>query len=203
VNYARRQQYRRLSRAGRAGIPSAAAAALGLFLIAGNAALPGVVLLVVAVVLGLRARHWLSLAGRSRVGARSEDEVRRALARLRDQGWRLRHALRWSGQGDIDSVAIAPSGVGFAIETKTRTYDEHQLGRVREQARWLGRRRRRWCRAGTVPVLCVVRGAGVERYEHGVIVVSIDRLVPALSELAGGRSAAAATRTPGPEEQRR
>src|SRR5689334_19129317 len=38
--------------------------------------------------LGLYARHWLSLAARSRVGARSEDDVRRALAPLQADGWR-------------------------------------------------------------------------------------------------------------------
>ena len=69
------------------------------------------------------------------------------------------------------------------IETKTRRYDERQLARVVEQARWLGRRRRKWCH-GAVPVLCVVRAARVERYEHGVIVVSMDRLVPVLWEVA-------------------
>jgi hypothetical protein len=186
VNYARRQQYRRLSRAGRAGLVSAASVALGLFLIAAGAALPGAVLLAVAIVLGLRVRHWLSLSGRSQVGARSEDEVRRALAPLEGHVWQIRHALRWSGPGDIDSVASAPSGLGFAIETKTRTYDERQLARVREQAKWLGHRRRRWCRRGAVPVLCIVHAAGVERYEHGVIVVSIDRLIPVLCEVASG-----------------
>ena len=45
----------------------------------------------------LRARHWLRLAGRSRVGARSEDEVRRALAPLEAEGWRLRHSLPCRG----------------------------------------------------------------------------------------------------------
>jgi hypothetical protein len=85
---------------------------------------------------------------------------------------------------DIDSVAIVPDGVGFAIETKTRTYDQRQLGRVLEQARWLGRRRRRWCRCGALPVLCVVHAAGVERSERGVVVVSIDRLGPVLWEVA-------------------
>ena len=54
----------------------------------------------VAVVLGLRARRWLSLAGRSGVGARSEDEVQRALAPLRAEGWRLRHPLAWQGRVD-------------------------------------------------------------------------------------------------------
>jgi len=192
VNQARRQQYRRLSRAGRLGLAGTAVAVLGLFAVRTGAAFAGALLLVVAVMLGLRARHWLSLAGRSGVGARSEDEVRRALEPLRERGWRLRHGLRWQGGGDIDSVAIAPSGLGFTIETKTRTYDERQLERVREQARWLGRRRRRWCHRA-VPVLCVVRAARVERYERGVLVVSIDRLVPVLREVANGAERRQAT----------
>ena len=90
-------------------------AVVALYLVSMRAALLGVLLLAIAVTLGLRARHWLSLAGRSRVGARSEDEVRRALEPLREHGWRVLHALRWAGRGDIDSVAIAPNGVAFAI----------------------------------------------------------------------------------------
>src|SRR5450755_3238042 len=62
-------------------------------------------------VLGLYARHWLSLARRSGVGARSEEDVQRALARLQVEGWRVRHSLRWQGRGEIDSVAIAPTGM--------------------------------------------------------------------------------------------
>jgi hypothetical protein len=77
-------------------------------------------LLLIAVGLGLSARHWLGLAGRSRVGARSEDDVQRALVPLRAEGWRLRHSLLWQGPGDIDSVAISPTGIAVAIETKTR-----------------------------------------------------------------------------------
>ena len=92
--------------------------------------------------------------------------MRGALAPLRDGGWRMPHSLRWHGGGDIDSVAIAPTGLGFA--TNTSTYDERQLGRVREQAGWLGRRGRRWCHRGALPVLCVVRATGVERYAHSV-----------------------------------
>jgi hypothetical protein len=186
VNYARRQQYRRLSRAGRLGLVSTAAAALGLLIVSRGAALPGALLVAVAVVVALRARHWLSLAGRSGVGARSEDEARRALAPLGEHGWRLRHGVRWRDRGDIDSVAVAPNGVGFAIETKTRRYDERQLDRVLEQARWLRTRRRRWCRGGALPVLCVVRAAGVQRFERGVLVVSVDRLVPVLWDVANG-----------------
>jgi hypothetical protein len=58
----RRQQCRRVCRAGRPAIISAAAALLGLHLVAVSAVAPGALLLAVAVTLGLRARHWLSLA---------------------------------------------------------------------------------------------------------------------------------------------
>ena len=160
---------------GRLGLSSAAAGGLGLLALTAGAPRLGALLVALAPVLGLRARYWLSLAGRSRVGARSEDEVRRALASLEQQGWRVRHGLRWSDRGDIDSVVVAPNGVGFAIETKSRTYDERHLGRVFEQARWLGRRRRRWCPRGALAVLCVVCAAGVERSERGVVVESTDR----------------------------
>jgi hypothetical protein len=194
VNYPRRQQYRRLSHAGKAGLGSVIAALFGLVVAsAGAPALAGLLLLT-AVGLGLYARHWLSLAGRSRVGARSEDAVQRALAPLRAEGWRLRHSLSWQGRGDIDSVAIAPSGIAIAIETKTRTYDARHLARVREQAAWLSRRRRRWARNGTFGVMCLVRARGIERVEHDVLVVSIDRLTHVLRVAAamgpGARSSA-------------
>lgn len=144
------------------------------------------VLLMGALGFGLYARHLLALAARSRVGARSEDEIRRALAVLQHEGWRLRHSLSWRGRGDIDSLAIAPTGIGFALETKTRTYDDRHLARVCEQAAWLSRWRRRWCRRGAVPVVCVVRARGVERFEQNVLVVSIDRLIPVLRTAVGG-----------------
>ena len=187
MNYARRQQYRRLSHAGKAALGSVIAALFGLSIAsAGAAALAGLLVLT-AVGLGLYARHWLSLAGRSRVGARSEDEVQRALAPLEAEGWRLRHSLPWQGRGDIDSVAIAPTGIAVAIETKTRTYDHRHLARVREQAAWLSRRRRRWARNGALGVMCLVRARGVERVEHDVLIVSIDRLPHVLRVAAGMR----------------
>jgi hypothetical protein len=185
VNYARRQQYWRLSRASEAGIGAAGTALLGLWAASVGAALVAVCLLIVAAALGLCARHWLSLARRSRVGARSEDAVQRALAPLQAEGWRLRHSLPWQGRGDIDSVAIAPSGIAIAIENKTRTYDARHLARVREQAAWLSRRRRRWARNGTFGVMCLVRARGIERVEHDVLVVSIDRLTHVLRVAAG------------------
>jgi len=185
VNNARRQQYRRLSRAAASAMASAGTVLLALAVASAGAISAAGVLLVLSLGFGLYARHWLALAGRSRVGARSEDEVRRALAVLELEGWRLRHSIPWRGRGDIDSLAIAPTGPGFAIETKTRTYEDWHLVRVRDQAAWLSRRRRRWCRRRAVPVVCLVRPRGVERVEHGVLVVSIDRLIPVLRSSVG------------------
>ncbi len=93
LNYARRQQYRRLSRAVATAMASAVAVMLALTAASTGAVSAAGVLLMIALAFGLYARHWLSLAGRSRVGARAEDEVRRALAPLKAEGWRLRHSL--------------------------------------------------------------------------------------------------------------
>lgn len=124
LSYPRRQQYRRLRHAATAIAGSAIAALLG-FLAAGTGAVSlAVVLFVAAMALGFSARHWLTIAERSRVGAHSEDEVRRVLAPLRSEGWRLRHSLSWRGRGDIDLVAIATWGVAFAIEVKTSRYED-------------------------------------------------------------------------------
>jgi hypothetical protein len=142
-------------------------------------------LVFVTIGLVLGSRRWVRLAGRSRVGARSEDEVQRALAPLEVERWRLRHSLPHRGRADIDSVAIAPTGVAFVVETKTRTFDVRHLASVREMALWLYRRRRRWCPRGALPVLCVVRARGMEGIEDGVLIVSLDRLVPALRVTAG------------------
>ena len=165
MNYARRQQYRRLFRAGRLSVASAAAAIFGLFVLAVHAAIVGGLLMGLGLVLGLR-------------------RTRRRFRERERERWGFRHALRWPGRGDIDSVVIAPTGVAFAIETKTRTYEDRHVISVREQAAWLARRRRRWCRRGALGVLCVVRARGVERFDHEVLVVSIDLLVPALCAVA-------------------
>ena len=90
-----------------------------------------------------------------------------------------------AGAGTSTPVAIAPIGVGFVVETKTRAYDDRHLARVCAQAAWLSRRRRRWCRRGALPVVCLVRARGVERIEQNVLVVSIDRLIPVLRSSAG------------------
>lgn len=111
VSYLRRQLFRRLTRAGTLGAAALLAALLGLFA-------PAVVLLLCAVGLAITSRHWLGLAARAGLGARSEAHVRRTLAALEREGWRIRHSLNWQGPGDIDSVAIAPAGLAFAIKTK-------------------------------------------------------------------------------------
>ena len=53
MNHARRQQYRRVFRAGRLALTSVPAAILGVYLLAAGAALSGAVLLVLAVMLSL------------------------------------------------------------------------------------------------------------------------------------------------------
>jgi hypothetical protein len=185
VNYPRRQQYRRVGRAAATGAGATAAAALAVIAASLGALWLTLLLLLLAVALGGYARHWARLAGRSRVGARSEEQVQRALAPLAAEGWRLRHSLPWQGRGDIDSVALAPTGIAFAIETKTRTFDDEHLARVHGMATWLHARRRRWCPAGSLPVLCVVHANRLERFQADVLIVSLDRLVPALRKAAG------------------
>jgi Nuclease-related domain len=187
VNYPRRQQFRRLGRA--------VATGTGILIAAGMALLAGsqggfwiaIPLLLVAIALGASARNWARLAGRSRMGARSEEHVQRALAPLAAEGWRLRHSLPWQSRGDIDSVAIAPTGIAFAIETKTRTFNDQHVARVKEIASWLRARRRRWCPEGSLAVLCVVHARRLERVEAGVLIVSPDRLVGALRTASGTR----------------
>ncbi len=197
MNYARRQQYRRLSHAGKASLGSVIVGLFGLVIASAGATALGGLLLLTAVGLGLYARHWLSLASRSRVGARSEDEVQRALAPLQADGWQLRHSLRWQGRGDIDSVAIAPNGVAVVIETKTMTYERRHLALLHDQTAWLARRRRRWARRGALGVMCLVRARGAERVEHDVLVVSVDRLIHVLRVAAGMPPGAPSSGWPG------
>jgi len=176
LSHPRRQQLKRLKRAALA--TAAAGTALIAALLTALAGIPAaaVMLLLIAVALGLHARHWARLASRARVGARSESQVHRALSALEREGWRTRHSLPWHGHGDIDHVAIAPTGIAFAIETKTRTYHPGHLTTVHAQAAWLEHRRRRWCPHGALPVLCVTRGPQVEHIEDDVLVVCLGRL---------------------------
>ena len=179
AHYPRRQQYRRLRRAAAGAVATVVAVALAVLAAGIGAVAPAAIPLAAALGLALYTRRWLRLARRSAVGAWSEKQVRLALEPLSAEGWRVRHGLSGRGRGDIDHVAIAPTGLAFAIETKTRSHDERHLAAVRDQAEWLGRRRRRWCPDGALPVLCVTRGR-IERLERDVLVVSVDHLAAAL-----------------------
>jgi uncharacterized membrane protein len=185
LSFPRRQQMRRLGRAAGAGGGAAAAAALAIAAAGYGQLIAAAALLITSVGLYFYARHWARLATRSGVGARSEAEVQRALAVLKREGWRLRSSLPWQGRGDIDHVAIAPTGFAFAIETKTTTYTPAHIASVRAQADWMRRRRRRWCPQGAHAVLSVTRGPQLEHVDDEVLVVSSGRLVEALRVAAG------------------
>ena len=187
VSYPRRQQLRRLRHAGARALE--AAFALGgavMFAWTGDAALAFAALLVAAV-LSLDGALALRLAGRSRVGAESEAEVRHALEPLTREGWHVEHAVDWPGRGDLDHVVRAWSGVGFVIETKTRRYTREQLERTADAARRLDRRRRRYP-LGVRPVICVTRARCVARVEGTVLVVSTDLLMATLRAAAAPAS---------------
>jgi hypothetical protein len=64
-NYARRQQYRRLTRAGEAGLAAILVAVLGAWAVSARLELPAIGLLVAAPALGMNARRWLALARRA------------------------------------------------------------------------------------------------------------------------------------------
>ena len=81
--------------------------------------------------------------------------------------------------------------------SSTRTYDRRHLARVRGQAAWLRRRRRRWARHGALGVVCLVRARGIERVEESIAVVSIDRLTHSLRVAAGMRPRAPSGGWPG------
>ena len=91
----------------------------------------------------------------------------------------MAHAVDWPGRGDLDHVLRSPSGMGFVIETKTLRYTRAYLARTVDSARWLARRRWRYP-AGVCPVICVTRARRTEQIEDEVLVVSLDRLMPAL-----------------------
>jgi Nuclease-related domain len=184
-SFPRRQQYRRLRRAAASGTTAIAAAALAIIALGTGALALAGALALVTIALSRETRRWLRLAGRSRVGARSENAVRAAVATLQAEGWQLRHSLPYRGHGDIDSVVIAPTGPAFAVETKTRTFHAHHLVNTSEMAVWLCRHRRSWCRGRGLAVLCVVGVRSLERVEDDVLVVSLDRLLPALRVRAG------------------
>jgi hypothetical protein len=114
-SFPRRQQARRLRRAAGRWAAAISAGALAVTAAGTRATALAGLLLVVMAALAVDARRWTRLAVRSGVGARSEGQVRRVLGGLEAEGWRVQHSLPWGRPGDVDSVAIAPTGIAFAI----------------------------------------------------------------------------------------
>jgi hypothetical protein len=114
-SFPRRQQARRLRRAGARGAAAITSGALAVTAAGTRATALAGLLLVVMAALAVDACRWTRLAARSGVGARSEGQVRRVLGGLEAEGWRVQHSLPWGRLGDVDSVAIAPTGIAFAI----------------------------------------------------------------------------------------
>lgn len=188
LSYPRIQQYRRMIASARdaaGGLIVFAVAVVVFFRVSPILAVVGVA---VAALLAIRARRSLSLAGCSRVGADSEEEVSDALAVLRRQGWSVRTGVVLPWGGDIDQLVVVPAGVGFVVETRTARFSEEHLAHTRRAARWAAGRERE-CPLGVIPVVCLVRSRGLEHFYGEVLVVSLDRLLPAL------RSAAIASRS--------
>jgi hypothetical protein len=184
VSYPQRLQLRRLARAASRSAEAVIALGAAALVAAAGESGPALMLGLLSGILALASRRALRLATRSRVGAESEAQVRRALERLADDGWRVRHAVDWPGRGDLDHVVRAPSGTGFVIETKTLRWTRDHVVRTFEAARWLARRRRRYPR-GVMPVLCVTRARRVERVDGDLLIVSLDRLVPGDGDVRG------------------
>jgi hypothetical protein len=155
------------------------AAVAGMPFAAASSPATGAGLLAAALGLLVAGRRSDRRAARYRVGAQSERLVARELRLLEERGWRVRNSVEWPGRGDIDHVVRAPGGPAFAIETKTGSYTPEHLARTRAAAEHV----RRSC----FPVICLARRRGVSRVDQGVLVVSADRLVARLTQLAGAR----------------
>jgi nuclease-like protein len=183
MSHPRREQLRRLLRGGIRAVLATIALGAALPIATAGDGILAFTLVLVASGLAVASRRDLRLAARNRVGAESEAAVRRALEALTSDGWQARHAVDWPNGGDLDHVVRAASGMGFVIETKTLRYSTAHLERTARAAHWLARRRRRYPR-GVLAIVCVTRLRGIERLEAGVLVVSLDCLVPALRRAA-------------------
>jgi hypothetical protein len=87
LSYARRQQWRRLMTAASRAAGAAIALVAAALATAAEEAELGLLLALLSGVLALASHHSLRLAARSRVGAESEAQVRRALEPLAREAW--------------------------------------------------------------------------------------------------------------------
>jgi Nuclease-related domain len=117
-------------------------------------------------------------AARHRIGADSEQLVHDTLDRLRPHGYTITHGSRWHGGGDIDHLVRTPDGLGFCIETKTLTFDQAHLERLRRQADWAAERRA--YPRGVLPIMGLAREHHRQLLADGVLILSPDRLLDAI-----------------------
>jgi Nuclease-related domain len=118
-------------------------------------------------------------AARHRIGADSEQLVHDTLERPLPHGYTITHGARWRAGGDIDHLVRTPDGLALCIETKTRTFDQAHLERLRRQADSAARERR--FPRGVLPVLCVARERDLQLLQDGILIVSPDQLLGAVT----------------------
>jgi hypothetical protein len=132
-----------------------------------------------------------------RVGADSEEEVGRELARL-PKGWFVRHDIMIGRNWNADHVVVGPPGV-FVLDTKYRTgdvrttkagirvngYKTDMAEKVKDQAREVSRRLRdaAGLKSWVQPVLVFDNDIGGRREPDGVHVVDLFELVDYLRKM--------------------
>jgi hypothetical protein len=87
---------------------------------------------------------------------------------------------RFPGHGDVDHVAVAPTGVAFAIETRPAASTTGTSTWSAPRPRGYSAAGARWCPHGARAVVCVTRGQRLEQVQDEVLVVSVDRLAATL-----------------------
>jgi len=176
VTHPRRNHLRLLAAAIAYGATASGATVGALSMCVGGGGRPAVALAALAAAAGVLSWRRFRLSERHRVGAESEERVRRQLNKLRGEGWKVRHGLQWPRGGDIDHALTAPNGLLVAVETKTRRYTARHVERTLHAAQWLRSGRR----APAIAVLVLAGERGVWRIENDVVVVSADRLLDVL-----------------------
>jgi hypothetical protein len=106
------------------------------------------------------------VAHRYVIGFRSERLVQHDLSALPDHFF-VKNDLSFPGGGNIDHMVCGPTGA-FAIDSKTRTHVERDLGTARRRAKWLSTQLDdHW----VTPVICEVEGRRAPFRKDGVWIV--------------------------------
>jgi len=108
---------------------------------------------------------------RAFVGFRSERLVARKLRAALPAGWKLRHAIPWKGNGDVDHALTSPDGRCFAIETKTGAYTDAHLAKAVRAAGFIAKKK-----APQQALLIIARRENYWQDRGTTLVVSADQL---------------------------